>query len=270
MNIVNLSCTSCGAPIQVPPDTDRMKCPYCSSNLEIQRSEGQVAFKMGQQVSKSIEDAGVQTRDTIQQGTMTTQSELKRLQLSQQVSMLQMQLSTLQAEIRSLQREKKATRATKKQIIELKQQEASLISQIRTTQSALIEMPVVQAGSSPSVVAAGTVLPKGMVIAPAQPKNWWVAYLLCLLLGVFGAHRFYTGYTTLGIIQFLTGGGFVVWWLVDLVQLTLGKFKDSNGNLLDSPVGNSRKIVILVTGVWILMIMLMCLITGIAGQSGGA
>lgn len=269
MNIVNLSCTNCGAPIQIPPDTDCMKCPYCSTNLEIQRSEGQGALKIGRQVSKSIEDVGVQTRDTIQQGTVTTQSELKRLQLSQQLSMLQMQLSTLQAEIRSLQREKKTTRAIKKQIIELKQQETSLVNQIRTAQSALIEMPVVQAASRPVVAAAEKVSPHVMVKTPTSPKNWWAAYLLCLILGIFGAHRFYTGYTVLGIIQLFTAGGIGVWWAVDLVQLTLGKFKDANGNLLDSPAGISRMMVIIITLVWILMFILMCIITGITGQSGG-
>ena len=218
MNIVNLSCTSCGAPIQVTPDADQIRCPYCSTNLEIQRSEGQVGLRMGRQVSKSIEDASVQTRETIQHGAETTQSELKRLQLSQQVSMLQMQLSGLQAEIRSLQREK-ATRTTKRQVMDLKQQEASLINQIRTTQSALINMPVPQAAGRPggSVSVAG--VPVGGMVKATQAKNWWVAYLLCLLLGVLGAHRFYTGYAVLGIIQFFTVGGFGVWWVIDLVLI---------------------------------------------------
>ena len=44
----------------------------------------------------------------------------------------------------------------------------------------------------------------------------------CFLLGFLGIHRFYLGYTLIGIIQFLTGGGFVIWALVDFLRLFTG------------------------------------------------
>ena len=53
-------------------------------------------------------------------------------------------------------------------------------------------------------------------------KSKTTAILLCFFLGFFGIHRFYLGYTKIGIIQFLTGGGFVIWALVDFLRLFTG------------------------------------------------
>ena len=53
-------------------------------------------------------------------------------------------------------------------------------------------------------------------------KSKTTAILLCFFLGFFGIHRFYLGYTLIGIIQFLTGGGIVVWALVDFLRLITG------------------------------------------------
>jgi hypothetical protein len=65
------------------------------------------------------------------------------------------------------------------------------------------------------------------------PKNWLVALLLCLFLGVPGFHRFYVGKIGTGILWLLTGGVFGIGYLVDLVMLILGKFKDKQGRVLE-------------------------------------
>lgn len=53
----------------------------------------------------------------------------------------------------------------------------------------------------------------------ATPKNKTVAFLLCLFLGVLGAHKFYDGKTGLGVLYFFTGGLFGIGWIVDTVKL---------------------------------------------------
>ncbi len=47
-------------------------------------------------------------------------------------------------------------------------------------------------------------------------KRLSVAYLLWLFAGLLGAHRFYLDREGTAALQFFTGGGLVVWWLVDL------------------------------------------------------
>lgn len=56
-----------------------------------------------------------------------------------------------------------------------------------------------------------------------------VALLLCLFLGVFGAHRFYLGKFGTGLLYLLTEGLFAVGWLVDLCVLIFGTPRDKKG-----------------------------------------
>ena len=61
-------------------------------------------------------------------------------------------------------------------------------------------------------------------------KSKLTAILLCFFLGSLGIHRFYLGYTIIGIIQLLTFGGFLIWVIVDLIRLIIGSLKDSEDN----------------------------------------
>jgi len=83
--------------------------------------------------------------------------------------------------------------------------------------------PVVEAPAAAQGTAAS---------APAAPKSWMVALLLCLFLGGFGAHNFYAGKTGLGILYLFTGGLCGIGWLIDLIKIITGKFVDKNGNAL--------------------------------------
>ena len=65
-------------------------------------------------------------------------------------------------------------------------------------------------------------------------KSKTTAILLCFFLGFFGIHRFYLGYTKIGIIQFLTGGGFLIWVLVDFLRLITGSLSPPDFEWLGS------------------------------------
>ena len=56
------------------------------------------------------------------------------------------------------------------------------------------------------------------------------AILLCFFLGSLGIHRFYLGYTLIGVIQLLTFGGLLIWVIADLIRLIIGSLKDYEDN----------------------------------------
>ena len=78
------------------------------------------------------------------------------------------------------------------------------------------------------------------------PKSQIVALLLALFLGFFGIHRFYLGYTTIGIIQlimgvfgFMTAGIIIgipilillfIWVFIDLIRIATGDLKPADGS----------------------------------------
>jgi len=63
-------------------------------------------------------------------------------------------------------------------------------------------------------------------------KQKIVAALLCWFLGGLGIHRFYLGYSAIGVIQLLTLGGCGIWMLVDFIMILTGGLKDSDGREL--------------------------------------
>ena len=63
--------------------------------------------------------------------------------------------------------------------------------------------------------------------------SWLATTLLAAILGPFGVHRFYTGYTIIGILQLLTLGGCGIWLLIDYIMLLANKYKDKDGLPLD-------------------------------------
>ncbi len=51
------------------------------------------------------------------------------------------------------------------------------------------------------------------------PYDYSVAWILLVFLGVFGIHRFYQGKILTGLLYLVTGGGFLIGWLYDLLTL---------------------------------------------------
>ncbi|WP_426571338.1 NINE protein [Aquihabitans sp. McL0605] len=81
--------------------------------------------------------------------------------------------------------------------------------------------------------------PAGQFV-PGQPKSKLGAGLLALFLGTLGIHRFYLGYTGLGLtmllLTILSFGLLLpitaIWALVEAILIFTGRIKDSNGQPL--------------------------------------
>jgi TM2 domain-containing membrane protein YozV len=59
--------------------------------------------------------------------------------------------------------------------------------------------------------------------------------VLQLILGCFGAGRFYTGHTGMALAQLFTCGGLGIWALIDGIMLLVGSDQtDAQGQILRS------------------------------------
>ncbi len=65
------------------------------------------------------------------------------------------------------------------------------------------------------------------IIAGVSRKNKTTALLLCIFLGILGIHRFYVGKIGTGLLYMFTGGLFGIGWIIDIVLIVTGNFKDS-------------------------------------------
>jgi hypothetical protein len=52
-----------------------------------------------------------------------------------------------------------------------------------------------------------------------KEKNKWVALILCICLGIFGAHKFYEGKILLGFVYIITVGFFGIGVIIDFFSL---------------------------------------------------
>lgn len=68
--------------------------------------------------------------------------------------------------------------------------------------------------------------------AAPPPKSKTAAFVLAILLGWLGAHRFYVGKIGTGILWFLTFGIGGIGWIVDIIMIALDAFRDKYGYLL--------------------------------------
>ena len=58
------------------------------------------------------------------------------------------------------------------------------------------------------------------------------AFLLCFFLGYIGAHRYYAGKIGTWLLMLVTAGGLGVWWLIDVILILSGSFRDIDGKTL--------------------------------------
>jgi hypothetical protein len=108
-----------------------------------------------------------------------------------------------------------------------------------TSSSYPLERPTKYCHACGGVIdAAAIVCPRCGVIQSNLPavlgseKRILPAFLLCAMFGMFGAHRFYVGKIGTGILQLVTLGGLGIWWLVDIIMIIVGAFKDKDGEKL--------------------------------------
>ena len=62
-----------------------------------------------------------------------------------------------------------------------------------------------------------------------SPKSRLVVIILWFFFGVLGVHYFYAGRIGMGLLWLITGGFFGIGWIIDILVILSGSFKDSFG-----------------------------------------
>lgn len=74
--------------------------------------------------------------------------------------------------------------------------------------------------------------PNYSYVGRTSSKNRILALILCAMFGYLGVHRFYVGKNRTGFIWLFTVGAFGIGWIMDLIQIATGTFKDDYGFVL--------------------------------------
>lgn len=127
MNMEQLSCPACSAPIAIAPNESQAKCSFCGVTLRVKHSGNDATLLVAEQITSAISDSHAQTQAAIAENTAVTRDELRRMQLSQELSNIELRVSNLQSEARILQR-LPANKVNKRQLQELRSQEAALLT----------------------------------------------------------------------------------------------------------------------------------------------
>lgn len=125
--------------------------------------------------------------------------------------------------------------------------------------------PVAQTGiisgnSDGSISSAGSMNQASPMPVSMGGKSFMVTFLLSLLLGAFGADRYYLGKIKSGLLKMFTLGGLLIWATVDMVLILANKTKDKDGNSLEGYEEN-RKTALIIAVVGMVLIVISGLFT---------
>jgi len=207
MQVKRIDCPSCGATLSFTEGSSKVMCSYCGTECIIE-------FKM-------IENIGDKFSATLEKVESQHQIENKRTQLTQELSMLQMQLSNLRAEKRNLERDR--SQKAKSHLKQIQDEEGLFLSRIETLQNALSNTK-----SSEIDEKIGYFTSIGV-----SNCSHSTTLLLAIFTGFLGGHRYYTGRIGSALIQTFTFGGLYIWWIIDIISILSGNFKDSMGRPLN-------------------------------------
>ena len=66
-------------------------------------------------------------------------------------------------------------------------------------------------------------------VTMTSDKKKGTALILCIILGLFGAHYFYVGRIGRGFLALFTVNFIGIGWILDIISIATGKFRDNVG-----------------------------------------
>jgi hypothetical protein len=100
------------------------------------------------------------------------------------------------------------------------------------TLSAWAKTKVIQPNTQVTDVETNRTFAASQIPGVFSDKEYIIALLFSIFLGYLGIDRFYMGQVGMGIGKLLTGGGCLVWWLIDVILIATRSSNDSAGRPL--------------------------------------
>ena len=69
-------------------------------------------------------------------------------------------------------------------------------------------------------------------VTNTSDKKKSTALILCIFLGILGAHYYYVGRIGRGLVCTFTANFFMIGWIMDILKIASGTFRDNVGNPL--------------------------------------
>ncbi len=200
MKITALRCTACGADLQSEEINNLMFCPYCGTKL-------------------AMEDDNIEITNRIVDEARLKEAEIRLKELEY----------AHERELREAELREKQKKTHKIYIGLFVLVLAFSYILLREQFGGIVIIGAIVLGV---LVTSDKRSEKKEFQMSGSKKSRLVAFILCLLLGEFGAHYFYVGKIGMGILYLFTLGLFGFGWLVDIIRIAVGTFRDKNGFIL--------------------------------------
>lgn len=199
MQLINMRCTSCGAELEVDPEKKQLFCSYCGSKLLLKDENIHIT-------NRFVDEARLKEAEV----------RLKELEYAHE------------REIReeTLRQEQKKTYRISLIAILCILAVVWIIPGIRkffplALVFGLIALSFLRTSDRRSMTQRRSY--------NYSPKSRLTALLLCVFLGELGIHYFYVGRVFMGLLYMFTLGFFGIGWIIDVIRIACGTFRDSHG-----------------------------------------
>ncbi len=202
MKLISLQCKNCGAQLQVDPERKQVFCTYCGAKLLLDDDNINITNRFVDEAR--LKEAEIRLRELEYEHERELRAETIRQEQDKsfRLALLIFACAVIVTYLVPFLND-------------------VLIFVLIFGSIALASM---RTGDKRSRTEGGTV--------GYSPKSRMKAVLICLFLGEFGIHYFYVGRIWMGILYLCTFGLMGVGWLIDIIRIACGTFRDRNGYYL--------------------------------------